>query len=138
MDVALKHEFMGRELEGAEGGFAVSPARSTNVLRGSPLAGGGIPERRALVADADISWSLLGEEILLGGRIWEGYCNTQCLSVSHNVRYPTYWVFLAVLHDEILLFTEPDASAQGMSSNPHRDDLYIASPTKAQTLKLQE
>ena len=81
-DVALMCEFIGREPGGGPAGLVVSPARSINVLRGGPLAGGGMEDKRALVAEADISLSLPGEGILLGGRIWEMNCISYCQSGS--------------------------------------------------------
>ena len=49
-------------------GLAVSPARSTRVLRLTVLAGGGIADERALLAEADISESFPGEAMRLGCR----------------------------------------------------------------------
>lgn len=59
-DVALTWALTGLELGGAGVGLEVSPARSANVLRFSPLFGGGSMVERALVAAADISKSLPG------------------------------------------------------------------------------
>ena len=71
IDVALTWALTGRELGGAGAVLPVgSPARSANVfrLRVFMFCGGGISIVRAFVAEADISKSLLGDTILLGGR----------------------------------------------------------------------
>lgn len=71
IDVALTWALTGRELGGAGAGLPVgSPARSANVfrLRIFMFGGGGIAIVRAFVAEADISNSLPGDTILLGGR----------------------------------------------------------------------
>ena len=68
IDVALTWALTCLELGGAGAGLALSPARSTRVLRFSLFGGGGICVERALVSEADISESLLGDIILLGGR----------------------------------------------------------------------
>ena len=67
-------EFRGREIGGPGAGREVSPARSARVLRFNPLPGGAIAVERALVAAADISKSLLGERIFVGGRRPEVNC----------------------------------------------------------------
>lgn len=71
IDVALTWALTGRELGGAGAVLPVgSPARSANVfrLRVFMFCGGGIAIVRAFVAEADISNSLPGDTILLGGR----------------------------------------------------------------------
>lgn len=65
-----------REVEGAGTGLTGSPPRSVRVLRLRGFGGGGSMElfdERALLAEADISTSLLGEEgMRLGCRSCEG------------------------------------------------------------------
>ncbi len=61
------------ELGGAGLGRLGSPPRSVRVFRFNGFDGGGaMDEERALLAEADISISLPGEGILLGGRRCEG------------------------------------------------------------------
>ena len=78
IDIALALALGRRELGGAGAGLPVgSPARSANVfrLRIFVFCGGGIAVVRAFVAEADISNSLLGDWILLGGRKCEVNCH---------------------------------------------------------------
>lgn len=79
-DVALTWALTSLELGGAGVGLEGSPARSANVLRFRSLFGGGSMVERALVAAADISKSLPGVGIWLGGRSWEANCNVSFLS----------------------------------------------------------
>ena len=78
-DVALTWALTGLELGGAGVGLEGSPARSANVLRFRSLFGGGSMVERALVAAADISKSLPGVGIWLGGRSCEANCNVSFL-----------------------------------------------------------
>ena len=59
------------EAGGTGAGLNVSPPFSARVFRLSVLAGGGIVDILALLADALISPSLSGERIRVGGRSWE-------------------------------------------------------------------
>lgn len=67
-EVALTEALACLELDTPGIGLTVSPARSTRVLRLAVLAGGGIADKRALLAEADISESFPGEGIRLGCR----------------------------------------------------------------------
>jgi len=58
--VARTYALTGLELGGTGAALAGSPARSMRVLRLRVLPGGGMAVERVLVADADISHSLLG------------------------------------------------------------------------------
>lgn len=78
-DVALTWALTGLELGGAGVGLEGSPARSASVLRFLSLLGGGSMVERALVAAADISKSLPGVGIWLGGRSCEANCNVSFL-----------------------------------------------------------
>lgn len=82
IDVALTLELIRRELGGAGADLPLgSPARSAKVfrLRVFVFCGGGIAVVRAFVADADISNSLPGDTILLGGRKCEVNCHCRQL-----------------------------------------------------------
>lgn len=74
-EVALTWALTGLELGGAGVGLEGSPARSASVLRFLSLFGGGSIVERALVAAADISKSLPGVGIWLGGRNCEANYN---------------------------------------------------------------
>lgn len=78
IDVALTWGLARRELGAAGAGLPLgSPARSANVFRFRVLVfcGGAIAVVRAFVDEADISDSLPGDKILLGGRKCEGNCH---------------------------------------------------------------